>query len=244
MKIFLTDKSTDGFFTAVFDAYREKEALITSDSSVQLSLDSELIPVNTDGEKAERVKHGIQKYDSEAIDEILLALKSCDNLKEELAFEYIKKIMYFKSPVRRRMNLPEVIDFNDMIYKVKNEVHKMKGFLRFMESRDGALYAPYSPDNDITELILPHFAKRLASERFVIHDISRKIAGMYDGHECIIGYTGEVEIYLSQYEKAFEQLWKKYYKAVNIESRKHEKQMKGYMPVRYWKFLPEKNGNE
>ena len=241
MKIFVTDGSADGLFSAVFDAYREKEALITSDSSVQLTLDNEFVLVTSDEEKAERVRRGIEKYDREAVDEVLLSLRSCNKLKEQIAFEYIKKIMELKSSVRRRMNLPAVIEFDDLIYKINTELHKMKGFLRFMESQDGALYAPYSPDNDITELIMPHFAKRFASERFVIHDVSRKIAGMYDGHECIIGYAGEIEIYLSQYERAFEQLWKKYYKSVNIKERPHEKQMKGYMPVRYWKFLPEKN---
>ena len=109
-----------------------------------------------------------------------------------------------------------------------------------MESASGAYYAPYSPDNDITELLMPHFAERFKSEKFVIHDLKRKLAGMYDGHEWFIGYAGEAEVYLSEYEKAFETLWKKYYKAVNIKERPHEKQMKGSMPVRYWKYLPEK----
>ena len=48
------------------------------------------------------------------------------------------------------------------------------------------------------------------------------------------------EICLSEYEEYFEGLWRQYYKSVNIESRPHEKQMRGSMPVRYWKFLPEK----
>ena len=32
---------------------------------------------------------------------------------------------------------------------------------------------------------------------------------------------------------------KKYYAAVNIPSRERLAQMRGYMPARYWKFLPE-----
>lgn len=54
--------------------------------------------------------------------------------------------------------------------------------------------------------------------------------------------VGEAEVYLSEYERSFEALWKKYYTSVNVKERPHEKQMKGYMPVRYWKFLPEKSG--
>jgi len=240
MKIFISDATPDGFFTAVFDAFKEKGCIITSDNSVQLTLDSEIVRVETDGEKAERVKKGILKYDREAIGDILLVLRSCDGLKEQTAFAYIKRLMEQKTPVKKAYNLPEVVDFNDILHKVTGEVHKMTGFLRFMESAGGVLYAPYSPDNDITELLMPHFADRFKAERFVIHDLKRKIAGMYDGREWITVYAGEAEVYLSEYEKSFETLWKKYYKAVNITERPHEKQMKRSMPVRYWKHLPEK----
>ena len=240
MKIYVCDGSPVCFFTAVFDAFKENQCLITSESDLQLSLDSEVIRVNADENKALRVKRGIEKYDGEAVYEIITVLRSCDSLKEQIAFEYIKRIMERKTPIKKAYNLPEVIEFNDIFHKITNEVHRIKGFLRFMESASGAFYAPYSPDNDITELLMPHFAERFKSQRFVIHDLKRKIAGMYDGHEWIMGYAGEAEIYLSEYERAFETLWKKYYKAVNIEERPHEKQMKNSMPVRYWKYLPEK----
>lgn len=243
MRILITDGTPAAFFTAVFDAFREKECLITSDTQVQLSIDSEVVRVQSDEEKCERVRKGIAKYDRNAEDQIVLALRSCDPLKEQITFEYIKKIMSVKAPIAKRLSLPKVIEFNDIVYKVTGETHRLKGFLRFMESKDGILYAPYSPDNNITDLLMAHFAERLKSEKFVIHDLKRKIAGMYDGHEWITGYAGEAEIYLSEYEKAFENLWKKYYKAVNIKERPHEKQMKGYMPVRYWRFLPEKREN-
>ncbi len=240
MKIFVCDGSFDGFFTAVFDAYSDKNCIITSDNEVQLTLDSVLVQVETNREKSNRVKKGIEKYDKESVYDTELVLRSCSSLKEQIAFEYIKRLLATKSPIKNAYNLPEVIDFNDLTYKVKGETHRLKGFLRFMESASGVLYAPYTPDNDITDLLMPHFAERLKSERFVIHDLKRKIAGLYDGHEWIMSYAGEAEVYLSEYEKAFETLWKKYYIAVNIAERPHEKQMRGYMPVRYWKHLPEK----
>ncbi len=241
MKIFITDGTPSTFFTAVFDAFREKECVITSDRQVQLSFDSEVIRVGCDEQKCERVRNGIAKYDRLAEEEIALAIRSCDPLKEQTAFEYIRKLMNVKAPVRKMLNAPEVIEFNDIVYKVTGETHRLKGFLRFMENSAGVLYAPYSPDNNITDLLMEHFAERLKSEKFVIHDLKRKIAGMYDGNEWIMGYAGEAEVYLSEYERTFENLWKKYYNSVNIKERPHEKQMKGYMPVRYWKFLPEKN---
>lgn len=240
MKIFICDGTEENFFTAVFEAYSQKDCVITSDEHIQLSLDSELVRVDTDEQKCGRVIRGLLKYDREAVSDTALALRSCDKLREQIAFEYIRRIFDRKAPVKKAYNLPEVIEFNNLVNKITGEVHKLKGFLRFMESTSGAFYAPYSPDNDVTELLMPHFAERFRSERFVIHDVKRKIAGMYNGHEWIMSSVGEAEVYLSEYERAFETLWKKYYKSVNIAARPHEKQMKGYMPVRYWKFLPEK----
>ena len=225
MKLFICDGTPDGFFTAVFGAFNISDCIITSNSEVQLSLDSEIVRIEADYTKSERVKTAINRADREALADIAFVLRSCDSLKEQTAFEYIKALMKKKAPVKNAYNLPEVVDFNDILYK---------------ESANGAFYAPYSPDNDITELLMPHFAERFKSERFVIHDVKRKIAGMYNGHEWIMGYAGEAEIYLSEYEKTFETLWKKYYRSINVTERPHEKQMKSSMPVRYWKFLPEK----
>ena len=240
MKIFICDGTCDSFFTAVFDAYRLSECAITSDSEIQLTLGCEVIKVETNLEKSGRVQTGIKKYDLSAVDDVVTVLRSCDRSKEMTAFEYIKLLLKQRSPVKNAFNIPAVIEFNDLLYKVTGEAHQMKGFLRFMESKNGAFYAPYSPDNNITDLLMPHFAERFKSEKFVIHDLKRKLAGMYDGEKWIMGYAGEAEIYLSEYEQAIEALWKRYYAAVNITERPHDKQMKRSMPVRYWKFLPEK----
>ena len=243
MTFYLTDGSEDCFYTAVFDCYADKQGVITSRRDVQLALDSEVKEVATDNNKATRVKKKIAEYDSAALGDITLALRSCDGNKEQVALEYIRQIIKRRHPVRAMTNLPDVMEMEDICSRVTGELHKLKGFLRFMENDKGVLYAPYSPDNDITDLLAPHFAERLKNQKFVIHDIKRKIAALYDGNEIIICFADGADVYLSEYEQEFEELWKLYYKSVNIKERPHEKQMKGYMPVRYWKFLPEKRDN-
>ena len=241
MNIYVCDGSPESFFTAVFDGYQDSDCVITSENDLQISLDSNFINVEPDIEKVKRVTDGILKYDKDAVDDILVSLRSGDSRREQIAFDYIKTIFKIKMPVKNAFNLPEITVFNDILYKVTGETHKMKGFLRFMESASGALYAPYSPDNNITDLLMPHFVARLNAQKFVIHDTKRKIAGLYNGSDWIMCPLDQPEIVISDTEKSFESLWKKYYSSVNIESRPHEKQMKGYMPVRYWKFLPEKH---
>lgn len=241
MIYYVVDGSEDCFYTAVFDAYGQKDAIITSESNLQTELGSTITEVTADREKAQRVKTKLRLLDSGAENEIRLALKSCDALKENAAMEYIRLIIRQGGAVRQMLAHPAAMEMSDIVGRVTGEVHRLKGFLRFMENAQGVLYAPFSPDNDITDLIAPHFAERFKNQRFVIHDVKRKIAAMYDGEQIIITFADNAEIYLSEYEKYFEDLWKQYYKSVNIESRPHERQMKGYMPVRYWKFLPEKH---
>ena len=240
MTYYLTDGSEECFYTAVFECFADRESIVTCRRDVQLSLDSAVKEVAADGEKADRVKRKIAQYDGAALNDIALALRSADCAGEQTALEYIRLIIGRRGPVRAMTNIPAVLEMEDLRSKVTGELHRMKGFLRFMENDRGVLYAPFSPDNDITDLIAPHFAERLKNQRFVIHDVKRKIAAMYDGLEIVVCHADGADVYLSEYEQTFEELWKLYYTSVNINERPHERQMKGYMPVRYWKFLPEK----
>ena len=241
MTYYITDGSEDGFYTAVFDAYKDENCIITSQGDVQIGLGYELIDVKSDSQKAERVRRKLSSLDSGALNDVKLLLRSCDPLKENIAFAYVKLIVQKGGAVRNMQADPRVLEATDLISKVTGETHRMKGFLRFMENCDGVLYAPYSPNNDITDMLAVHFADRLGGQKFVVHDIKRKIAALYDGNEIVMTRVENAEVYLSEYERYFEDLWKQYYKSVNILSRPHERQMKGYMPVRYWKFLPEKH---
>lgn len=240
MTYYLVDGSDDCFFTAVFDAFKNKDCIITSEKDLQLGLGFELIEVISDKQKAERVKKKLNALDKLCLEDIGLLLRSCASLKEQTAFEYIKLIVQHNGAVRNMLAIPSVMEMTTIRNQVSLETHRMTGFLRFIENTEGVLYAPYSPDNDITDLVAPHFAKRFSNQRFVIHDVKRKKAALFDGNEIVMFDADGAEIYLSEYQQHFEDLWRQYYKSVNIESRPHEKQMKGYMPVRYWKFMPEK----
>lgn len=240
MTFYLVDGTADCFYTAVFDGYNDSQAIISSNADVQLELGCTIKEVVPQSDKCARVRKKIAQYDGGALGDIDLILRSGEGEKEQAALEYIRLIVKNKRPVRTMTNIPAVMEANDIRSRVTGEIHKYHGFLRFMETESGVLYAPFSPVADITDLVAPHFAKRFGNQKFVIHDVKRKIAAMYDGEQIVICLAGGADIYLSEYEKTFEELWKLYYKSVNIAERPHEKQMKGYMPVRYWKFMPEK----
>ncbi len=245
MNIYLTDGSETCFYTAAFRACTDRTCQVTCENNVQLSLGAQIITVLPDEEKSARVRKKLQECDPRSLQDISLILRRGCPQKEMIALAYLRLIVRSGAPVRDRLSLSAVRDAADAIKKVLNEAHRLTGFLRFMESASGIFYAPFSPDNDILDLILPHFLRRFADQSFVIHDIARKKAALYNRNECIITPTDEsVNVILSDREEGFQMLWKEYYRSVNIAQRPHKKQMKGYMPVRYWKFLPEKQPPE
>ena len=241
MKIYLTNGSEDAFYTAVFFAFQQPDSLIYS-ATIQLPIGAETIYISLDQEKSARVKSKLKCYAPRAISDVSLLMKRDNPEKENVALSYIRLIIEKKSDVRDMLSAPAVITTMSEIKKVTLEAHRFTGFIRFSESSNGIFYAPFCPDNNILDLILPHFLRRLKNQPFIIHDTKRNIAALYNTKDCIITSTAEkVTIDLSEKETAFTKLWCEYYNSVNIAERPHEKQMKGYMPVRYWKYLPEKN---
>ncbi len=241
MNVYVTDGTEKCFYTAAFAAYADKDCVVTPARRLQLRMGAQVLRVETDEEKSARVLKKVRACDKSAPRDISLILRrGCDG-KEMTALGYLRLLVREGGPVRSRLAHPAVIEAMEERRKVTLEAHRFTGFLRFTEGEGGVFYAPFSPDNDVLELILPHFMKRLASQPFVIHDVSRKKAALYNGKDCLLVQTErEVLVPQGEREEFFRNLWQEYYRSVNIAARPHERQMKGYMPVRYWKFLPEK----
>lgn len=238
MRIYLCDGSPDSFYSAVFSAYCEKEATIVCDN-VQIGINDDTMSVINNKNHVERVKRKLALYDSYAQWEIENILKSNLPDRAERAYLYLKLILKCKTPVRNRLAEPIVLNALDAVKKVSRETERMRGFLRFTECDGGILYAPCSPDNDIITDLFPHFRRRFPNERFIIHDIKRKKAILYNGKAAVLAPMEKADIYLSSQEEEFCRLWKEYYRAVNIAARKNKRLQDNWMPRRYRKFMPE-----
>lgn len=240
MNVYFFDGTRTGFYTAVFNAYKDKSAVITSDKNYQLGFGDEGIAITNDTNKSARVQNKLFEYDDKSPNDVDTILRSDGENKEQVAFLYIRAICKAKAHVREMFGDELIFTANRLIAKVGWETDKMYGLLRFIECKNGVFYAPYEPDCDITEIIVAHFIRRLKNKKFIIHDVKRKFAALYNGNDCFFTQMDKADVYISDEQNAFEELWKEYYNCVNIESRKHTKQMKGSMPIRYWKYLPEK----
>ena len=243
-KIYHTDGSKLGFFTAVFNAHIHKDAYLTSATDFQCALLDEWIEVRADEEKAKRVYEKLEKIDARALIEIDRILRTDYSDKEQVAFNYLKLVIKYGSSARENLSLDSVRKAMDYSANVWGEVHRLHGFLRFRECENGVYYADCAPDNDIIELLSPHFKARLKTQPFVIHDKKRNRAVLYDGKKDICVPVDKADIRVTDRERSVSTLWKKYYHTVAIPMRKNTRQMKQYMPKRYWAFMCEKEGDD
>ncbi len=241
--IYFYDGSMPAFLTAFLLAYADEEATVTS-RSLQLTLGAETVFVQADGARAKRAEKRLLGMDRDCLHDLSTLLRSGDDDRDMVAFRYLKFLTQQGRPVRDMLAEDCVLAAVECMRRVGYEVHRFHGFLRFLECSSGALYAPFSPDNDICDLLVPHFRARLPQFPFVIHDVGRKKAAVYDGEHTFVAPLERAEIALSADEEGWQSLWRNYYASVNIPSRERLKQMRGYMPVRYWKFLPEKYRSE
>lgn len=242
--IYDTGGTTIGFFSAVFDAYTDKRAVLVSDLLLQTQMGDEWKDCVADDDKARRVIKKLRAVDERCLYEIDRILRSSEQDKEQIAFLYIRMIVKHGGPVRNMQANADVQRALDVVRAVGNETHRLKGFLRFNETMGGVFYAPCAPDHDVIEQLMPHFIERFKATPFIIHDTKRAKAGIYNGENFLMAAAGKAEVFFSRQEQDFSTLWKKYYESVNIPSRKNLRQQKGYMPVRYWKFLTEMQGSE
>ena len=243
MTVFLTEKSLTGLCCALFYAFTERvlpDNVCIRGLSARNFTDG-YIDIENDGENARRVSKALKKYGGEkCLRYLKICLLSCDENALKTAFDYAHFTLIIRRDASSFLAEKRVSDFFFCIKKVLYEKHRFTGFIRFKETARGILYAPYSPDNDITELLCPHFVARLSSIPFIIHDVKRNKAGVSDGKGYTIMKTeGQAVLDLSEDEKKWENLWKDYYKAVNIKERRNRKQQNNLMPVRYRRFLSE-----
>ncbi len=238
--IYFYDGSEEAFLTALLLSYHDPAPILTAGNR-QLVLGQETVFVRADADMAKKARERLLTFDKDCMADLGLLLRSGDADKDEIALRYFRLLAEKKRPVRKMLSEDAAFAADTCIRRVTFEVHRFHGFVRFMQCASGTLYAPISPDNDICDLLLPHFRARLPQFPFVIHDVKRGKAAVYDGEHSFFAPLKEAEIVLSADESAWQALWKGYYENVNIPSRERLRQMRGYMPVRYWKFMPEKH---
>lgn len=117
---------------------------------------------------------------------------------------------------------------------VQRDIHKMHAFVRF-RSVDERFVAWYRPDHRILPLAAPFFVERFRTMSWSI--LTPDATAHWDGAVLTLGEGAPRE--QAPTEDQLEDLWRTYYASVFNPARMNLKKMRGDMPVRFWREMPE-----
>lgn len=245
MKIYLYDDTFEGLLTSIYDAFYSNGSPPTSiygksQTNTPLLLGN-IVEISTDINKFKKVKNAIiNKINFLSLKKIYFAFLSNYEDKGIIIFNYLKIAFKLGPDVHDFLNINVIRLVDNITKKVLNECHRFEGFIRFNQIEEKLLYSSIEPDNDILELIGDHFKNRFPREYFIIHDISRQKALIYNTNFYEI-IDMDIETYekLKFHNDEYTDLWKTYFKATTIQERKNLKLQCRMMPKRYWKHILE-----
>ena len=252
MHLYIYDGTFEGLLTVVFEAYERKAwpTSIEQEHLAQPSMFGETIAVAADEEKAQRVWQGLQKRLSVgALQELYHTYLWEQPGSEQLIFGYIRLAFSTADNIEGNYAAPCVLQVQQAARQVHREKHRMEAFVRFQKAADGLFYATISPDFNVLPLIVGHFERRYADQRWAIYDTRRRYGAYYD-----LQTTSLVSLELTPQQRRaapsqaamdaeedkYQQLWQVYFDHVNIPERKNPKLHLRHLPKRYWKYLSEK----
>ncbi len=238
------DTSFEGLLTALYFAYKERqECRVLSGYSYQNAIGETLVGIDTDYS----LYHKMESYiaDNCGVENLINMYRAYlgeDPGIADMVFRYFKIAMKMKKETPLMHADPNVSPVLKISRRVGMESCKMHGFIRFKKLEDDLLYAGYAPTSNITPLVAPHFADRMNSFNWIIHDTKRNIFAVYNKKECVIGHSVPGKLpQLVDIDADFEDLWRSYTVHVAIKERLNLKLQMHFMPKKYWHFLTEKN---
>ncbi len=240
--IYQIEDSLDGIFTAVYDSFLYKEHVLNVLVNFeQLDFLNAYRQIKIDKNKIDKVKNKLKNllYPTN-YKQIKVAFCSGDIKKHLIIFNYLVKIIKCDKDCSNNLSDLDMFNYDNLLSKIRLESHRFKGFIRFEKSKEGVYIAKFSPDNDITALIFPHFKRRYKNMPFILHDEKRNIIALSNKEKSLISY-GNVNIFTLGVDKEFKNMFKLYHDSVNIKCRKNTRLMLNYLPKRYHVYLPEKD---
>lgn len=249
--IYLCEDSIDGIFSAVYQAFEEKNGhanneirIITKDFNRELF--TEYIEVTTDYEKAVKVARTIQQKISYAgYDFVEKAAASYQGEKADAIYRFIIHGLQMGKQVLNHLTAPYMQTLFALERNTNNEIMHLQGFLRFEELANGFLFARINPKNDILTYLAEHFQDRFSGENWGIADTVRGNVVLHRKNQrFLLARMEEVDfdvlsLTYSEEEAMMQELWKRFVDTIAIEERKNVDLQKQMLPLRFRKYMKE-----
>ena len=243
MAVYLYDGSFEGLLSAVHFCLMNKtepEGLYDQ-QAYQPQLFDKAIRLTRDVDAAEKCAALIKRrLSSKALRKVFYVYLSNDPQKDTKNYHYLRFALKQGRKVEYFLSEDAVKDVNDIYDKVSKEGHLLSGLVRFKEMKDGILYSQIAPDHLVLPLLAAYFSKRMSVLKWMIHDVKRDKAVLYNGR-----YWRIIDIELARDplftadELFYQKLWRHYFQTIAIEERRNPRCQRQHMPKRYWPYLVE-----
>ena len=224
--IYTYDATFFGFLSVVFDGWHDGIQQIEDIRTVsEPSLFGGERFVHTEEKKARRILDSLQgKCGAKTAHFLYYAFLAEQPQREMKMLQYLRQAFRLQHDFLHHLHEPAIWEIRQWARKSGNERHKLLGLARFRELADGMLYCPIAPACCVVPVMAPHFAKRLASERWVIHDTKRHMGVYYDSRKLIMVEIPQTkqQIDTSDDEAGVAALWQQYYQTIAIAERRNE----------------------
>lgn len=242
--VLICGDSQADIFTAIYRAYEWKlnleQTFLQIGEEETLRLFARYITVEQDSLRAERTARTIlTRLGEDTYEQICYALSAPDSQRAQAVFRTVAAGFsgLIKGPLMQCLTNPDIHKVFSLARGASNEAHHLLGFLRFREISGKVLLAEYTPKNNITDLIMPHFADRFPNEDFLIYDRIRGISGVHPaGKEWFLVHgelSASVTARMTDEEKEMQNLFQHFVKKIEVKDRHNPKLQKNLLPLRF-----------
>lgn len=249
MTVYVCQPTLEGILCGIYDAWmsrlgHENVRLQLKDVG-NLTLFCEYRKPEESEEKIRKVADAVKlKISGLAFHWLCSASLSFDEDRADKMYRFLIDGFRLGSQVTKALQLPSVHEIFKLVRHVGNEAHLLTGFVRFSEMSGGILFSKIGPKNDVLAVIVPHFADRLRTERFILYDVIRKKAAAYSPGEGWTLFQVEGKDLQAQLEaetdgKEYEDLWRIFHQAVSIRERENYVCQRTNLPLRYRPYMTE-----
>jgi probable DNA metabolism protein len=246
MRRYRYDGSFEGYLCAVCRCLAdgiESAEFLRDDPSAEPGLFQEpTLDVETDRDCADGFRQRFAAtVSTEAFTTLRYAFHSGHGGIERMLWEYVRLAL---NAGRRLSSMPadkRVNSVDRLARRVAGEAHKYKGFIRFREVEEGFLYARIEPEADIIRFLAPHFVQRVGDRPWMIHDLRRSLAALYDLRtwRLLRDITLSDSPRFTDAEHECSDLWRRYFQRLAIEPRHNPKLQQKHVPLRRRKHMLE-----
>ncbi|MCG8344521.1 MAG: TIGR03915 family putative DNA repair protein [Chlorobiales bacterium] len=242
MNLYRYDGTTEGLFSAIDHILRhETDPHKAALEPQQETLFDEGMFIAADADRADILIRRFAEAYPENARQVMYVILSEKEAMETSLLHYIHMVSLYGGGIEAHLTHPAVHAVHFLARKVSREVHRFKGLLRFAMLDDGSYLARMEPDFNIIQPLSRFFTRRLRTQEWFIYDVKRSLVSHWNRKKLDFGTLESFHSpELADEEPEVQRLWKAFFAHIAIPERKNPDIQRSFMPMKYWKYLVEK----